>query len=70
MATAMLAEDKIYVLADNQRLFGSKAKRGQANTSMGRVITFAREAKLIKKPVTPESQFDTCFVAGKIVAGK
>ena len=70
MATGMLAEDKIYDLADNQRVFGSKAKRGQAYTSMGRVMTFARKAKLIKKPVTPESQFDTRFVAGKIVAGE
>jgi NitT/TauT family transport system substrate-binding protein len=68
--TGMLAGDKIYDLADNQRLFGSKGKPGPAHASMTKVIAFAREAKLIKRPITVDSQFDTRFVAGKIVAGK
>lgn len=45
---AMLAGDKIYDLADNERLFGSEAAPGPAYTSMQSVIDFAVESGLIE----------------------
>jgi NitT/TauT family transport system substrate-binding protein len=61
--TGMLSGDKIYDLADNQRLFGGKGKESAALQSMTKVIDFAKGAKLIKRPVTSAGMFDARFVA-------
>ncbi len=58
----MLAGDKIYGAADNQKLFGTTAEPGAVYRSMKSVVDFALESKLIKQAPAPETLFEPSLV--------
>jgi NitT/TauT family transport system substrate-binding protein len=58
----MLAGDKIYGRADNQKLFGSAAEPGAVYRSMKSVVDFALESKLVKNAPAPETLLDASLI--------
>ncbi|AUX42632.1 ABC transporter substrate-binding protein [Sorangium cellulosum] len=54
----MLSGDKIYDLADNQRLFGTAEQAGPVYAAMKSVVGFAVQSKLVKNTPTPEALLD------------
>jgi len=58
----MLSGDKIYGLADNQKLFGTPSAPGPAYQSMKSVVEFALESKLIKKAPDANKLFEPSLV--------
>jgi NitT/TauT family transport system substrate-binding protein len=58
----MLGGDKIYDLADNQRLFGTTDSPGKAYASMQSVVSFSLESKLVKKAPSIDTLFEPALV--------